>query len=172
MSTVTFNKDEIVFHQGDFAEGMFDIIAGSIGVFVGYGTDNEKQLTVLKSGDFLGEMGLIENYPRSATAVALEDGTKLQEIGYREFSEYFRTRPERLLAIMRQLSQRLRERTDDYESACKVLADLKATHNEPEKRSENLLQKVKGLLALYDSVMSSFDSAAYMSYFPSDKYLY
>ena len=70
MSTVTFNKDEIVFHQGDFAEGMFDIIAGSIGVFVGYGTDNEKQLTVLKSGDFLGEMGLIENYPRSATAVA------------------------------------------------------------------------------------------------------
>ncbi len=172
MSTVTFNKDEIIFRQGDFAEGMFDIVAGSVGVFFGYGTDNEKQLTVLKSGDFLGEMGLIENYPRSATAVALEDGTKLQEIGYREFSEYFKTRPERLLAIMRQLSQRLRERTEDYESACKVLADLKATQGVPEKRSQNLLQKAKGLLALYNSVMSSIDPTAYMSYFPSDRFFY
>jgi CRP-like cAMP-binding protein len=172
MSSRSFSKNKVIFRQGDDAQEMFDIVSGSVGVYINYGQENETQLTILKAGNFLGEMGLIENYPRSATAVALEDGTRLQEIGYREFSEYFKTRPERLLAIMRQLSQRLRERTEDYESACKVLADLKATQGEPEKRSANLLQKAKGLLALYDSVMSSFGSAAYMSYFPSDRYLY
>ena len=170
MSTITFNKDEVIFRQGDFAEGMFDILSGSIGIYVGYGTENEKQLTVLKSGDFLGEMGLIENYPRSATAVALEDGTQLDEIGSREFSSYFKAKPERLLAIMRQISQRLRERTEDYESACKMLADLKAAMGEPDQPSSSLMEKVKGLVKFYDSVMCAFGESAYMSYFPSDRH--
>ena len=70
MKTLTFKKDEVIFKQGDFAHSMFDIVSGSVGVFVSYGGENETRLTVLKRGEFLGEMGLIENYPRSAAAVS------------------------------------------------------------------------------------------------------
>ncbi|MBQ9686366.1 MAG: cyclic nucleotide-binding domain-containing protein [Oscillospiraceae bacterium] len=155
MSNKTFNKDDVIFRQGDIPREMYDILSGSVGVYVGYGTENETQLTVLKAGDFLGEMGMIESYPRSATAVAMEEGTELREIGTDEFSDFFKGQPERLLAIMKQLSQRLRDRTEDYEAACKVLESLKETASEPEKRSKSLLQKVKEYLAFYDSVMNT-----------------
>lgn len=154
MKSLTFQKNEVIFRQGDFASCMYDIVSGSVAVYVAYGTEAETQLTVLKAGDFLGEMGMIEAYPRSATAVAREDGTELREIGEKEFGDYFRGQPERLLAIMRQLSGRLRDRTADYEGACLVLEGLKATQKEPEKRSLTLLEKARALAAFYNEVMA------------------
>ncbi|MBO5496900.1 MAG: cyclic nucleotide-binding domain-containing protein [Clostridia bacterium] len=172
MKVLTFQKDAVIFLQGELAESMFDILSGSVGVYVGYGTEFEKQLTVLKAGDFLGEMGLIERYPRSATAVALEDGTKLQEIEEKEFYEFFQHQPERLLSIMRQLSERLRDRTDDYESANRMLEELKGTQGNPEKRSDSLLAMAKNLVNFYNSVADAFGETAFMNYFPSDRYHY
>lgn len=93
MSSRSFSKNEVIFRQGDDAQEMFDIVSGSVGVYINYGQENETQLTVLKAGNFLGEMGLIENYPRSATAVAMEDGTKLQVIDDAEFSHILRISP-------------------------------------------------------------------------------
>ena len=153
MKVLTFKQGEVIFRQGDYAQCMYDIVSGSVGVYVAYGTAAETRLAVLKAGEFLGEMGMIEAYPRSATAVAMEDGTELREIGEVEFSEYFKTQPERLLAIMRQISERLRERTEDYEGACKVLDGLKATQGEPEKRSASLLERAKKLMEFYNKVM-------------------
>ena len=161
----TFNKGDVIFRQGDSADSMFDILSGSVGIYVGYGTEHENQLTILHAGDFLGEMGLIECYPRSATAVAMEDGTALQEIGEKEFAEYFNSRPVRLLAIMQQLSQRLRDRTDDYEAASRVLEGLKAI--QPDNRSKTLMEKARELLACYESVMNAayeVDDTMYIPY--------
>ena len=161
----TFNKGDVIFRQGDAADSMFDILSGSVGIYVGYGTEHETQVTVLNAGDFLGEMGLIECYPRSATAVAMEDGTALQEIGEKEFSEYFNSRPMRLLTIMQQLSQRLRDRTDDYEGACRVLEGLKRI--QPDNRSKTLMEMARELLDRYESVMNTayeVDDTMYIPY--------
>ena len=161
----TFNKGDVIFQQGDDANEMFDVLSASVGVYVNYGTENETKLTVLKNGDFLGEMGLIERYPRSATAVAMEDGTALQEIGEKEFSEYFNSRPMRLLTIMQQLSQRLRDRTDDYEGACRVLEGLKRI--QPDNRSKTLMEMARELLDRYESVMNTayeVDDTMYIPY--------
>ena len=153
MNMLSFNKGEVIFRQGDNAACMYDITSGSVAIYVGYGTENETQLTTLKAGEFLGEMGLIEAYPRSATAIAMEDGTELREIGEPEFDEYFKAQPERLLAIMRQLSERLRDRTADYEGACLVLKGLKETQSEPKKRSPSLLERARALIAVYEDAM-------------------
>lgn len=167
MEIRTFGKGEVIFRQGDSAESMFDILSGSVGIYVAHGTEEENRLTELQSGDFLGEMGLIECYPRSATAVALEDETVLQEIEEKEFAEYFKSRPVRLLGIMRQLSRRLRDRSEDYMAACRVLEGLKETQAEPEKRSGMLLDKVRELLACYNRVMNAAyqtDNGTYIPY--------
>ena len=169
MKELTFNKGDIIFKQGDFAACMYDIVSGSVGVYVGHGTETETQLTVLTKGDFLGEMGLIEVYPRSATAVALEDGTVLQEIDAEAFGEFFKTQPDRLLAIMRQLSNRLRDRTADYEGACQVLDGLKATQKEPAQRSISLLDRARQFIEFYNSMAPFAAQDADMSlgyYFP------
>ena len=157
MNMLSFNKNEVVFRQGEYAVCMYDIVSGSVGIYVGYGTENENRLTTLKAGEFFGEMGLLEAYPRGATAIAMEDGTKLREIGESEFDEYFKVQPERLLAIMCQLSERLRDRTADYEGACLVLKGLKETQSEPKKRSPSLLERARALIKMYDDAMMLYN---------------
>ena len=150
----TYQKNEIIFKQGEYAKSMFDITSGRVGVYVGYGTEHENRLAVLEAGQFLGEMGLIECRPRSADAVALQDGTTLEEISDKEFASYFADQPERLLMIMRQLSSRLRSTTQDYEAACRVLDGMKETHDKPEKRSKSFLAQMKALIDYYNNTMN------------------
>ena len=121
MNTITLNRGDIIFREGDYAKTMFDIQSGSVGVYSHYGTEQEKQITVLTADEVLGEMGLIEAYPRSATAIALEDGTVLLEISEKELSDSFSKRPDKVLRIMRQLAARLRETNDKYNNACRAI---------------------------------------------------
>ena len=155
MSTRTYNKDEIIFRQGEYASEMFDILSGRVGIYAGYGTVDQTLLAVLNAGQFVGEMGMIEVYPRSATAVALENGTTLAAIDEKEFSSYFSEQPERLLEIMRQLADRLRDRTEDYQAACLIRDEMLATNKAPEKRSKSFLGRVKALIAAYNESMKS-----------------
>lgn len=170
MSTRTYKKNEVIFRQGDYATEMYDILEGSVGVYVGYGSEDENQLTVLKQGCFLGEMGLIENYPRSATAVAMEDGTRLQVIDDAEFSEYFKSQPERLLEIMRQISANLRDRTEDYKAACLIRDEMIGTN--PEKRSKTLLEKISSVLKIWNDELKETDpDVPYSSFFAGGTYV-
>ena len=71
MKEITFGKDQVIFRQGDTATVMYDILSGKVGIYVDYETEKQKQIAVLEAGEIFGEMGMIEYYPRSATAVAL-----------------------------------------------------------------------------------------------------
>ena len=153
MKVNEYKNGEVVFRQGDFAPTFFKILNGSVGVYFGYGSKDEKQLTTLHAGDYLGEMAVIEAYPRSATAVVLEDGTKMEEISEKELDSYFTDRSGDLFQIIRQLAQRVRERTDDYEEACRTLDELQKTSGEPEKRSGSLLEKIKEMVAYYNEAL-------------------
>ncbi len=121
MNTLTFNRDEVIFEQGSYAGTMFDIVSGKVGIYTDYGTENAKFVAELGNDQLVGEMGLLECYPRSATAVAMEDGTVLAEITEDELSDYFRNKPEKLKIIMKQLSQRLRETNELYINACRAI---------------------------------------------------
>ena len=153
MKVNEYKNGEVVFRQGDFATTFFKILNGSVGVYFGYGSKDEKQLTILHAGDYLGEMAVIEAYPRSATAVVLEDGTKMEEISEKELDSYIPDRSGDLVQIIRQLAQRVRERTDDYEEACRTLDELQKTSGEPEKRSGSLLEKIKEMVAYYNEAL-------------------
>ena len=160
---ITYNRDEVIFRQNDFADSMYDILSGSVGIYAAYGTEDENRLAVLKAGHTLGEMGLIDLAPRSATAVALEDGTVLEEISEKEFASYFDDKPERLLEIMRQLSTRVRNQTKDYEAARRILDSMLTTR--PEKRSPTLKKEVKRLLDSYNDTMNLVNKYAGSSMF-------
>ena len=134
MKTLSFNANDIIFNQGDFSDVMYNIVKGKVGVYGAYGTEDQKEYAQLGANEFLGEMGMIEVFPRSATAVALEDGTELEEIGEAELSEYFRDKPDKLLKIMRQISARLRETNTKYLNACRVVYEnAEAERNGTEK---------------------------------------
>lgn len=148
MKQITLKKNEVIFRQGAYETWMYDIVEGRVGIYANYGEENEKLLTTLEPGTTFGEMGMIECYPRSADAVALDDKTSIAKITADDFSRYFAERPEKLLEILQQMSQRIRELTVDYLTACKALTEtVEDETNETLKTS--LKQKLKKFLDAY-----------------------
>ena len=133
MKEITFNKDQIIFCQGENASVMYDIISGKIGIYTDYQTEQEKKIAELDAGEVFGEMGLIEYWPRSATAVALEDGTIVTELDEDDLKEYLKDKPEKLLVVMRQLSRRIRETTQNYVNVCRTVNESRRTQEELDK---------------------------------------
>ena len=58
----------VIFHEGDPAAEMFVIHAGSV-TLTRRLRDLDAVLAVLPAGEFFGEMAIVNNRPRSATAV-------------------------------------------------------------------------------------------------------
>ena len=130
MKEITFNKDQVIFRQGEFGSAMYDVLSGEIGIYTDYQGADEKQIAVIKTGEVFGEMGLIEVYPRSATAVALTDGTVLTELKESDLRAYLQDKPEKLLQVMRQLSSRIRETTEKYVDVCRAVSDRRRAQSD------------------------------------------
>src|SRR5438876_11067174 len=69
-------KGTVIFRQGDAGHEMFVLAKGHVRLTLG-SEGLEKDLTVLGPGDFFGELSLLSDAPRSATATAVEDSSLL-----------------------------------------------------------------------------------------------
>lgn len=116
------HKGQIIFREGDTGNYMYAVYGGSVGIYTNFGTTQETKLTTLYSDSFFGEMGLIENEKRSATAVAEEDGTILEVIRADQLESLFKANPVKVDMILSHVSHRLRMLTRDYIQACEEAA--------------------------------------------------
>jgi CRP-like cAMP-binding protein len=66
-----FKPQEVIFWEGETGVGMYIIQRGEIGIYQDRETDHEEELVRLGEGDFFGEMALLNEGPRSATAISL-----------------------------------------------------------------------------------------------------
>ncbi len=73
---ITYKKGEIVFNQGDMGDIMYVIQAGAVEISRLQNGD-KMVLALLEHGDFFGEMALIDNHPRSATATIISSSRLL-----------------------------------------------------------------------------------------------
>jgi CRP-like cAMP-binding protein len=104
---VEHTAGEDVFREGDLGTEMYIVHAGQVEILK-LVDGEEKQLAVLEKGDFFGEMSLLEELPRAATARALTD-VKLLAINGSTFDQMLRGNPEIGVRMMRKLSRRLRQ---------------------------------------------------------------
>ncbi len=146
MEEKRFGKGEVIFREWSLGRTMYELKSGKVGIFANYGEENEKKLTELEPGKLFGEMAVIEVYPRSATAVALENSAAL-EISTEDIQEYFRGKPDKLLGIMRNLSHRTRELTDEYMDACLTLREMEQSRKDRDGRSSGLRAKIKKFMS-------------------------
>ena len=142
----TYRRGSIVFRQGDPGDCMYDIRSGRVGIYYHYGKKDEKLLSELREGALFGEMGLIEQAPRSADAVVLESGTLLARITEAEFKSYYEDNQAKMLMLMQQMCNRLRRTTNDYLEACSTVRDsLKSGH----EKSLSLRERIGRFCAMY-----------------------
>ncbi len=107
-----FQGGETIFEENDPGNSLLVIISGEVRITQRANVSGEETLTVLKKGDFFGEMALLEDLPRSATALAHSD-TFMLEISRERFLHFLEKDPASgvkiLVRLARSLSARLRE---------------------------------------------------------------
>ncbi len=146
MTEKTFRKDEIIFHEGDVGETLYQITGGTVGIFAHYGDVVAHKLTELNKGQFFGEMAVIESYPRSATAMAIDEVSAV-EISSGEIMDYFRSEPDKIIDIMKHMSARLRVLTNDYTDVSEAIEELHLDRDE--KPAETLMEKIRKFADVY-----------------------
>lgn len=104
--TVHFNAGEVVFREGDEGREFYVVLEGKVDI-VGHGRVFES----VPPGGMFGEMALIDESPRSATAVAVVDST-LAPVDERRFTYLIQETPFFALHVMSVMARRLR-RADD-----------------------------------------------------------
>jgi len=97
-----FKAGSTIFREGDEANELFVIKSGKVRIQIG-----NRTLTELGPDTIFGEMALIDNEPRSATAIAVTD-VELVPVGEKQFLFLVSQTPYVALKVMRVLVQRLR----------------------------------------------------------------
>jgi CRP-like cAMP-binding protein len=100
-------KGELLFRQGDEGTALYIILQGRIKISVSRRTDTVT-LAILGQGEFLGEMALLDELPRSADAMALED-SQLYALNRKDFFSFLKNNENAVHAILSSLSLRLRK---------------------------------------------------------------
>ena len=97
-----FEPGEVIFKEGDEGKEMFAVIEGEVDI-----VHMEKVLFSIGPGGIFGEMALIDNSPRSATARA-RSRCKLVPVDEKRFTYMVQETPFFALQVMRDMANRLR----------------------------------------------------------------
>jgi CRP-like cAMP-binding protein len=127
-----YPKDTVVFFENEEGDFFFTILEGRIKVTILGDDGREVILSVLGPGDFFGEMALLDNEPRSATAIAVEE-SELLSLHRNDFQTVLNDNKSITSALIRVLSARLRRANhqistlallDVYGRVARVIVDM------------------------------------------------
>ena len=119
-----YDKNGVVFFEGEYGDCLYDIQKGSVGVFINYGKHGQKMVAQLDQGSYFGELAIIEACPRTATIVALEDNTILQLIRAEDFGRYAEVNPRKVMKMMMSMGMRAQDNARKYKEACAVIGEV------------------------------------------------
>lgn len=112
-----YDTNECIFYQGDPGVGLYIVKEGSVKIVLECENDETRELASFEPGEFFGDMALLEEAARSATAIATSN-TKLAVIFKADLDEFIDRFPAQGVNILRGLSQiiaaRLRILNRDY----------------------------------------------------------
>ena len=93
---------------GDATDSLYIVLSGRLKVMMSDSDGKEVILTILGPGEIFGEMGLIDDEPRSASVVSIEP-CELLSLSKRDFKRCMAENHEMAMHVMRGLVKRLRE---------------------------------------------------------------
>jgi CRP-like cAMP-binding protein len=109
-----FRRGEVIFHQGDPGDALHMVATGSVKIALGSVDGDEAILVTLGVGDPFGELALLDDAPRSASAVALE-ATETLSLGRPALRELMDTDPALRDALFAGVAKALRRLTQQIE---------------------------------------------------------
>jgi CRP-like cAMP-binding protein len=101
-------RGDVLFNEGDAPDSLHVVLSGRIAIVKSAESDSrESVVALMDAGDLFGELGLLDEGPRSATARALEP-TVVLEVPYDAVRTLFDDEPRLVWNAARMLANRLR----------------------------------------------------------------
>ena len=116
-----YKKGEVIYRQNEKAEEDFFVKFGTVNLYIDYKTADSKLIGIVGEGRVFGELGVIEDKPRTMTSVTAED-TVVTIVDKESFPSYLKEHPNKLLVVMESISSRIRAQSHKLAKACKVCA--------------------------------------------------
>ncbi|MFC1606918.1 Crp/Fnr family transcriptional regulator [Candidatus Latescibacterota bacterium] len=119
INNVTFvkkvQKDQVILLEEEEGDTLFIILQGKVKVSSYSESGKEVIFCILGSGDFFGDMSLLDGKPRSASVIAVED-TEIQLIRRSDFFNIISEYPGIAMKLLGELASRIRKADDRIES--------------------------------------------------------
>ncbi len=112
---VELGMGETLFYEKDPSNDMYIVLHGKVKASLFDEQGNELVLAELGPGEFIGEMGMVDQLPRSATVLASEP-SKLARLGREAFFKIVRDNPDIAINVIKALVARLRRADDMIEA--------------------------------------------------------
>jgi len=110
-SEVSFEKGDTLIEQGHQGLGLMIIVAGRVKVIKRLADGQELEVATPGPGEFIGEISVLDDSPRSASVVALED-TQCLSLTSWTFMAAMKNHPEIALQVLPVVVKRYRETND------------------------------------------------------------
>lgn len=98
----TYMAGEVIFEAGEPSDVMYVVQEGAVDIVL-----NGKLMETVMPGGILGEMGVVDHSPRSATALVREDA-KVVPVDEAQFNFLVQQAPFFAIQVMRVMAERLR----------------------------------------------------------------
>ena len=116
-----YPRNSVILFEDDPGDALFVVATGQVKVVLIGEDGREVILSVMGPGEFFGEMSLLDDEPRSAHVIAMEDSS-LAVLRREDFESILTATPQIALALLRELSRRLRRADEKVGSL--VLLDV------------------------------------------------
>ncbi len=112
---VKFRRAERIFSESQPGACLYVVMSGRVKIFGSSSQGRAKTFAYLEPGDFFGEMSLIDDEARSASAAALEDSVLIM-LKSEDYRKLMLMRPAIALEVLKTLSSRLRRANKEIEA--------------------------------------------------------
>jgi CRP/FNR family cyclic AMP-dependent transcriptional regulator len=102
-----FGPGQVIFHHGDPGGLLYIISRGKVKISHSTPDGQEALLAILGAGDFFGELALLDNSPRSATAESIE-ATETLTLHREDFRRYLRSNPDFAMHVLQTMAKHIR----------------------------------------------------------------
>lgn len=145
----SFYKGEVIVKEGDIGDSFFRLLEGKASVYADWDKKDQEpfRIALLDTGEYFGEMAIIDSYPRNATIVAVGN-VRVIEIPKDDLTTYFQENPDQILELMQHLGRRVQAMTNDYNEAKALLKEVKEAETSKKK---SLFSRIKKQVDMYES---------------------
>jgi CRP-like cAMP-binding protein len=110
-----YKKGDIIFNKDEHGDSFFIVESGRVKIYMRTPANRAKTIAYMEQGDFFGEMALLADEPRTASAKAETDSTLLV-VKRQQFMKLLKSNPDFTCGLLLTMCERLRKADQEIES--------------------------------------------------------